>query len=103
MSAEKVTPSLDRAKVAEAMGGELIDGSSYGRVVVDGRTRMYVKKASLAVPTALVSKAPAKLGTFKPEKSSAFSNVAVADTAAAVAVAKYVAAQLAKAAAEAQA
>lgn len=84
--------TLDHAAVAEGIG-ELMEGKGYDRLIVGGKTLAYIKKASIAVPTALVAKAPKKLGVFTPEKGGPWSNASVANTAKARAIVEYVAAQ----------
>lgn len=94
MSNIKATPvTLDHAAIAEGLG-ELREGAGYSRVLgANGKTLAYLKKGVVAVPTAQVARLPKKLGTAVAEKSGPWSNVAVADTAAARAVLEYAVAQ----------
>jgi hypothetical protein len=100
MRKANATPApLDHAASAAGLG-ELKEGNGYDRVVVDGKTIAYLKKGRIAVPTALVAKAPKKLGAFTPEKSGPWSNAVVDSTEQARAILEYVVAHTA--AAEAQ-
>jgi hypothetical protein len=92
MAEQNVPPALDHAAIAEGIG-ELKPGKGYGRVVVGGKTLAYLKKGRIAVPTALVTKAPAGLGSFEPEKSGPWSNVSVSDPTKARAILEYVVAK----------
>lgn len=93
MSKAQPTPvPLDHKAIAAGLG-ELKEGGGYSRVLADGKTIAYLKKGGLAVPAALVKKAPAKLGKFTVEKNGTWANVPVADTAAARAVLEYVVGQ----------
>ena len=96
MATQPTTVLLDRAKIAEGLG-ELKDGQHYGRILgPDGKTLVYVKKESLAVPAELVKGAPKKLGTFTPEKNGKWATVPVADMAAARAIIEFVSAKAAE-------
>lgn len=91
MQGEKV--HLDHAAVADGLG-ELKEGAGYGRVVgPDGKTLAYIKKGALAVPAALVKKAPKKLGSVTVEKNGKWANVAVDTIEKARAVLEYVVAR----------
>jgi hypothetical protein len=99
MAAKKATArvSLDHSTIAEGIG-ELKEGNGYDRVTVDGKTVAYLKQGRIAVPTALVAKAPKRLGEFKPERSGPWSNAAVDTTAKARAILEHVVARHAEAA-----
>jgi hypothetical protein len=92
--ARKDATPLDHGAIAAGLG-ELKAGNGYDRLVVGGKTVAYLKQGRVAVPTALVAKAPTKLGTFTPEKSGPWSNAAVDTTAKARAIVEYIVAKAA--------
>lgn len=86
--------TLDPAALAEGIGGKLVPGKGYARLVGgDGKTLAYIKKNSIAVPASLVAKAPKKVGTFKVEANGRWAGAKVSSTDKARAIVEYVAGQ----------
>jgi hypothetical protein len=90
MQSKRNRPELDPAKVAEGIG-KIVKGPGYVRVVVDGKTIAYLKRASVAVPAALVVKAPKKLAIFKVEANGRWAGASVESVQKARAILEHVA------------
>ena len=91
MAARSVTiTGLDHDAIVKGIG-ELKVGGGSARVVVGGKTLMYIKASRVAVRAAHVKRLPKKLGIAVPESNGTWANVAVKDTAAARAVLQFVA------------
>jgi hypothetical protein len=90
MVEQNVTPGLDHEAIAQGIG-ELKVGGGSARVVVGGKTLVYLKVRRIAVRAAHVQGLPKKLGSAVPEANGTWANVAVKDTAAARAVVQFVA------------
>lgn len=90
MQGKRNPAAVDPAKAAEGIG-KIVKGPGYVRVVVGKTTIAYVKRATVTVPAALVTKAPKRLGAFTVEGNGRWAGVPVADTAKARAVLEFVA------------
>jgi hypothetical protein len=84
---------LDHRAIAAGLG-DLVEGTDYDRLVVDGRTIAYIKKGTVAAHLAHLARLPKKLGTAEPEKSGPWANVRVDSDATARAILEHVVAQV---------